>query len=56
VEEATLADRLFNASGRERGSFADCVTAANAIRDGGLLATSDRREFELFQPHDMELP
>ena len=53
--EAEEAARLFNASGRRRGSFGDCVIAATALLDGGVLATSDRGDFERFAGEGLEL-
>ena len=55
TDEATLAARLFNGTGRQRGSLADCVVAATAIGAGAELATSDTRDFERFEEMGLEL-
>lgn len=46
--EATEAARLFNYSGRRRGSFTDCMIGATALVDGAALATSNPGDFDQF--------
>jgi predicted nucleic acid-binding protein len=46
--EATLAAQMFNATGRRRGTLADCMIAAIALSADAAVATSNPRDFERF--------
>ncbi len=55
ADDAGAAARLFNQSGRRRGTFHDCIIAATAIGADAVLATTDHADFRRFVAHGLEL-
>ncbi len=54
-EMATLSARLFNGSGRRRGTMVDCMIAATAIVAGATLAPCNSSDFERLEEFGLTL-
>jgi predicted nucleic acid-binding protein len=54
-EDAVMAAKFFNLSGRRRGSFIDCMIAAIALRVRASLATTNPEDFRRLQSAGLEL-
>jgi predicted nucleic acid-binding protein len=54
-QDALCAAEFFNATGRRRGSLADCMIAASAKRLHAPLATLNREDFKCFEDFGLRL-
>jgi predicted nucleic acid-binding protein len=54
-EDAAVGARLFNESGRRRGSLMDCMIAASALRAGEPLATANVGDFRKFAAFGLKI-
>ena len=52
---ATIAARLFNGSGRRRGTMIDCMIAAAALAEDASIATGNPGDFRRFEPFGLTL-
>ena len=53
--QANEAARLFNEAGRKRSLRVDAMIAAAAMVAGARLATNNRKDFKIFEPHGLKL-
>ena len=54
-EMAVIAARLFNGSGRRRGTMVDCMIAATALAEEAAIATSNPDDFRRFEAFGLAL-
>ena len=54
-EMAVTAAKLFNASGRRRGTMIDCMIAATALAEEAAVATSNPDDFSRFETFGLVL-
>ncbi len=51
AEDAELAARFFSLAGRRRGTLADCMIAAVAVRSRASIATTNPADFRRLEAH-----
>ena len=54
-EDAARGAQLYNATGRRRGSLADCLIAATCLRLNAAIATDNLADFRPFEPLGLRL-
>jgi predicted nucleic acid-binding protein len=54
-QDAVAASRLFNLSGRRRGSLTDCMIATVALGARAMMATSNPRDFRRFESMGLKI-
>ena len=54
-QDARRAADFFNATGRRRGSLANCMIAASAREQGAALATTNLQDFKRFEDFGLRL-
>ena len=54
-EMAVIAARLFNGSGRRKGTMVDCMIAATALAEEAAVATSNPDDFSRFEAFGLAL-
>ena len=54
-EMAVIAARLFNGSGRRRGTMVDCMIAATALAEQAAVATGNPDDFSRFEAFGLAL-
>ena len=54
-EDSVVSARLFNETGRRRGSLIDCMIAASALRAGEPLATANVADFRRFAAYGLAI-
>ena len=55
INEAEVTAMLFNRTGRKRGSLVDCMIAATALSRDVPLATSNAKDFRIFEEMGLRL-
>ena len=54
-EQAIITARLFNETGRQRGTFIDCMIAATAVSEDALIATTNVTDFRRFAAFGLKM-
>ena len=54
-EHAATAARLYNRSGRRRGTLVDCMIAATALEEDAAVATTSPDDFRRFKAAGLEI-